>query len=91
VDARLPKFIFFRDAIVPNAEARVHVLSPAVKYGLLVFDAINIFWNPDQPELYAFRLRDHIKRHLESARRVGRPLRVAHSYLELHRTVEAVI
>ena len=48
--------------VVPSADARVHVGSPAVKYGIGVFEGIRGYWNDAEQQMYVFRLRDHLAR-----------------------------
>ena len=54
--------IYFKDRVVPWHEARVHVFSPAVKYGAGVFEGIRGYWNADREEMYLFRVPEHMKR-----------------------------
>lgn len=57
-----PRFISFNGDIVPYADAKVHVLSPGMKYGAGVFEGIRGYWNTDRSEMYLFRLREHLDR-----------------------------
>jgi len=43
--------IFFEGRIVPFQEARIHVLSACVKYGLAVFEGIRGHWSPERSDL----------------------------------------
>jgi branched-chain amino acid aminotransferase len=52
--------------LIPWKEARIHVLSHVVHYGSSCFEGIRCYKTPDGPRV--FRLRDHIRRLLESAR-----------------------
>lgn len=61
-----PKYVFFDGEIVPYAEAKVHVMTPALKYGAAVYEGIRAYWNADQEQLYVFRLMEHSKRLLNS-------------------------
>ena len=56
------RYVFFDGAIVPWADARVHVFSPAVKYGAGVFEGIRGYWNDDHQQMYVFRLAEHMQR-----------------------------
>lgn len=47
-------------------EARIHVLSHVVSYGSSVFEGIRCYETPDGPAI--FRLREHVRRLLDSAR-----------------------
>jgi branched-chain amino acid aminotransferase len=46
----------------------VGVLTHALNYGTGVFAGIRAFWNPDERQLFVFRLEDHLRRFLDSAR-----------------------
>ena len=48
--------------IVPQEEAKIHVLSPAVKYGASVFEGICAYLGDDGEEVNIFRLREHLVR-----------------------------
>ena len=66
-----PRFLSFNGEIVPYADAKVHVLSPGMKYGAGVFEGIRGYWNADRREMYLFRLREHLDR-LQYSMRVMR-------------------
>ena len=57
-----PRFLSFNGAIVPYADAKVHVLAPGLKYGAGVFEGIRGYWNEDRGEMYVFRLQEHLDR-----------------------------
>jgi branched-chain amino acid aminotransferase len=56
------KYIFLNGEIVPFSEAKVHVMSPAFRYGATVFEGIRGYWNEDDEQLYLFKLREHLLR-----------------------------
>ena len=56
------RFISFNGTVVPYAEAKVHVLSPGMKYGAGVFEGIRGYWNANRGEMYLFRLKEHLER-----------------------------
>ena len=56
------KYIFLNGELVPFSEAKIHVMSPAVRYGATVFEGIRGYWNQDQKQLYLFKLREHLVR-----------------------------
>ena len=56
------KYILFNGEIIPYGEAKIHVMTPAVRYGANVFEGIRAYWNEKEEELYVFRLRDHLIR-----------------------------
>ncbi|MFQ3622486.1 MAG: branched-chain amino acid transaminase [Acetobacteraceae bacterium] len=57
-----PPFAWFDGRIVPWGEARVHVYSPAVKYGTGVFEGLRGYWNDREGEMHVFRLGAHLDR-----------------------------
>ena len=56
------QFISFNGVVVPYGEAKVHVLSPGMKYGAGVFEGIRGYWNAARGEMYLFRLKEHLER-----------------------------
>src|SRR5258708_7435903 len=57
-----PKYMSMNGEIVPFADAKVHVLSPCVKYGAAVFEGIRGYWNAARKDMYLFRLAEHLDR-----------------------------
>ena len=57
-----PDYILMNDELVRFDDARVHVLSPAAKYGSTVFEGLRGYWNPEQRTLHLFRVREHLER-----------------------------
>lgn len=55
-------FMGLNGEVVPTEEARIHILSPAVKYAANVFEGIRGYWNADREELFLFRLTEHLER-----------------------------
>lgn len=53
---------------VPFADATVHLMSPAMRYGLNVFEGLRAYWNDDEKQLYVFRLAEHMERFDQSIR-----------------------
>ncbi len=66
-----PRFLSFNGKIVPYEDAKVHVLTPGLKYGAGVFEGIRGYWNADHGEMYLFRLKEHLDR-LQYSMRVMR-------------------
>lgn len=60
--------IWFKGEILDVNDAKVNVLAPTSQFGLNVFEGIPCYWNEEQRQLYAFRLGDHYKRLIKSAR-----------------------
>jgi branched-chain amino acid aminotransferase len=68
VATKLPRMAFFKDGIVPYAEAKVGLLTHALNYGTGVFGGIRGYWNSDEGKVMVFRLTDHVRRLHESSR-----------------------
>ena len=51
-----PKYISMNGEIVPFAEAKIHTLTPGVKYGTAVFEGVRGYWNDRRKDMYLFRL-----------------------------------
>jgi len=52
--------------LIPFEDATVHLMSPAMRYGLNIFEGLRGYWNDDQQQLYVFRLQDHMDRFEQS-------------------------
>lgn len=61
------RFAFFKGKIVPIEEAKISVMTHALNYGTGVFGGLRGYWNEEQEQLYVFRIRDHMRRFLQSA------------------------
>lgn len=61
--------IWFNGKLVPQAEAKVSVLTHALHYGTSVFEGIRAYETAKGPAV--FRLREHTKRLLDSAKILG--------------------
>lgn len=66
--AKLPRMAFFKDRIVPYADAKIGLLTHGLNYGTGVFAGVRGYWNADEGKLFVFRLTDHVRRFHESAR-----------------------
>lgn len=53
---------------VPFEQATVHLMSPAMRYGLNVFEGLRGYWNDAEKQLYVFRLAEHLERFDQSIR-----------------------
>lgn len=65
---QLPKYAYFKQKIVPYAEANVGLLSHALNYGTAVFGGLRGYWNAAEEQLYIFRPLDHFTRLIQSAK-----------------------
>lgn len=62
------KVICMNGTMVPEAEAKIHVLSPAAKYGATVFEGICAYWTKDRRQMNIFCLPEHLRRLQDSVR-----------------------
>lgn len=62
------RLIWLKGQIVNVNDAYINVLAPTSQFGLNVFEGIPCYWNDEQKQLYAFRLDDHYKRLIRSAK-----------------------
>lgn len=60
--------VYFGDGFVPFKEANLSIGSSAVLYGLTVYTVFGATWNEQQQTLHVFRLADHYRRLVNSAR-----------------------
>lgn len=65
-------FIWFDGKLVPWNEAKVHVLSHALHYGTSYFEGIRAYRCPAGGSA-VFRLKDHMRRFLNSGKILGLP------------------
>jgi branched-chain amino acid aminotransferase len=61
------KFVWLDGEVLPWEKATVHVFTHALHYGTGVFEGIRAY-KVENDEVLVFRLRDHIKRMMESAK-----------------------
>jgi branched-chain amino acid aminotransferase len=59
---------FLRDDFVPFEDANLNIASSSVMYGLSIYTVFSVNWNEKQKKLYAFRIADHYKRLVNSAK-----------------------
>ena len=53
---------FFQGEYVKLGEARISIMTHAFLYGTGVFEGIRAYWNPEEKQLYALRIKEHIIR-----------------------------
>ena len=81
------KYIWMDGRFVRWRDAKVHVLTHTLHYGLGVFEGIRCYNTPDGPAV--FRLRDHIKRLFRSAKLVG--MKIPYSVEEICEAVRETV
>ncbi len=55
-------------SLIRFEDATVHLMSPAMRYGLNVFEGLRAYWNGEAGQLYVFRLAEHLDRLAQSMR-----------------------
>ncbi len=73
-------WIWMDGAFIPWRDARVHVLTHSLHYGLGVFEGVRVYATTQGPAI--FRLPEHTRRLRESAHIMGMPLPYAQGDLE---------
>ena len=53
---------FFQGKYVPIGDAKITIMTHAFMYGTGVFEGIRAYWNADEQQLYALRIKEHIVR-----------------------------
>ena len=56
------QWIYLNGEMVPERDAKLHILSCSVKYGATVFEGICAYQNPSDGQLNVFRLKEHLDR-----------------------------
>jgi branched-chain amino acid aminotransferase len=56
------EFVNFDGELIATEDARIHVSSPAVRFGAHIFEGIRGYWNADLGEVFVFRLEEHLQR-----------------------------
>jgi branched-chain amino acid aminotransferase len=84
-----PRLLLMNGRILPYEDARVHVLSTAMKYAASVYEAMRAYWSDPDQQLYVFRLRDHLRRLQRSAKiaRIPLPADLARLEQETHEVI----
>ncbi len=62
------RVLWLAGRLVPEKEAKIHVLSPTCQYGINVFEGIRCYLNDSGNHLLAFRFKDHLDRLFRSAK-----------------------
>jgi branched-chain amino acid aminotransferase len=60
--------VHFEGALVPETEAKISLLSPAVAHGPIAYETLRGYWNEDRRNLFLFRLQEHLTRLTASMR-----------------------
>jgi branched-chain amino acid aminotransferase len=62
------RFAFFDGEIVPIEQAKVSIMTHTLNYGTGCFEGIRAYWNPDEEQLFVFRMPEHYERLHRSSR-----------------------
>jgi branched-chain amino acid aminotransferase len=53
---------YFKGGYVPLGEAKISIMTHAFMYGTGVFEGIRAYWNAEEKQLYALRVKEHLVR-----------------------------
>lgn len=84
-----PRLLMMNGTIIPYEDAKVHVLSTAMKYAASVYEAMRAYWSDADQQLYVFRLGEHLQR-LERSAKIAR-INLPADAARLHRETLEVI
>ena len=62
------RVLWLAGRLVPEKDAKIHVLSPTCQYGINVFEGIRCYLSDSGNQLLAFRFKDHLDRLFRSAK-----------------------
>lgn len=65
------EYLVLDGKIVRFEDAKLHILTPAVKYGATAFEGLRAYWNEEQQQLSVLHSREHMARLLQSAKLMG--------------------
>ncbi|QDR82942.1 branched-chain amino acid transaminase [Sporomusa termitida] len=61
-------YVFYDGKIVPESEVHISIRCKGFNYGLGCFEGIRAYWDDAEKQLYAFRMREHYERLLQSCK-----------------------
>lgn len=64
---RTGRYAYHGGEFVPVEQAQVSIMTHALNYGTGCFEGIRAYWNPEEQQLYVFRLPEHYERMAASA------------------------
>ena len=82
-------FAYFKKQIMPLADAKIGIMTHAFNYGTGVFEGIRGNWNPDDETVYIFRMEEHLRRLIQSAKLVR--IDVGHSIEEMTALIKQLV
>ena len=57
-----PPFVSMNGQITPFADARISIMAPGLTFAVLAFQGLRAYWNPEDEDLYLFRVKEHLDR-----------------------------
>lgn len=57
-----PTYASMNGEIIPFADARISIMAPGLTFAVLAFEGLRAYLNPDDDELYLFRVKEHLDR-----------------------------
>lgn len=75
----LDSIAYFGEKFIPLREANINIMTHAFQYGTGVFEGIRGYWNPEENQMYIFRMKEHYERLHNSCKLIR---------LELQKSVE---
>ena len=73
---------YFEGKIIPAEKALLSIQTHALQYGTGVFAGIRGYYNQNHKKMYIFRLKDHVKRLLNSVKTMQLQIKLSESQLE---------
>lgn len=64
-------YVIYNGKIVPESEVSISIRCKAFNYGLGCFEGIRAYWLEEEEQLYAFRLKEHYERFLQSCKTIN--------------------
>lgn len=64
----MTEFVFINNDYIEAEKASLPVRTHAFLYGTSVFEGIRAYYNPEEDQMYAFRVKEHYERLLKSAK-----------------------
>lgn len=62
------EYAYIHGDFVPASQANVPIMTHALNYGTACFEGIRGYWNPDERQMYVFRMPEHYQRLTRSGR-----------------------
>lgn len=64
----MSEFVYLDGKYIEKAKATIPVMTHAFLYGTSVFEGIRAYYNPEEDQMYAFRVREHMERLINSCK-----------------------